>query len=265
MKCFSIALALGLVLAPAWAAEPSRAPAARKPAAAAAPAPAAADPEVVKAIQKGITERIPDFPKIDEVRATPIAGLFEVRVGLELFYSDPAGQYLLQDAQLVDLKTRRNLTQARVDQLSQVNFAELPLKDALVWKRGNGSRRVAVFADPNCGFCKRFERTLQEAKDVTVYTFLYPILGPDSTEKTRDVWCAKDSTDVWLDWMLRNKVPAKVSGRCDESAIERNRQFARQHRISGTPAVIFEDGSRVPGALDLQQLEERLKRAEGKG
>lgn len=216
------------------------------------------------AIRKAIAERIPDFPKIDEIRPTPIPGLFEVRIGLDIFYSDPTGQYLLQDAQLVDLRTRANLTQARIDQLSQVNFASLPLKDAMVWKRGNGQRKIAVFSDPNCGFCKRLERTLQELNNVTVYTFLIPILGPDSNEKSRNVWCAKDSVDVWLDWMLRAKSPEKVAGKCDEGAIQRNRAFARQHRITGTPAILFEDGSRAPGALDLQALEERLRRAEGK-
>ncbi|MBN8506409.1 MAG: DsbC family protein [Burkholderiales bacterium] len=215
-------------------------------------------------IRKAIAERIPDFPKIDEVRPTPIPGLFEVRIGLDIFYSDPTGQYLLQDAQMVDLKTRANLTQARIDQLSQVNFASLPLKDAMVWKRGNGQRKIAVFSDPNCGFCKRLERTLQELNNVTVYTFLIPILGPDSNEKSRNVWCAKDNVNVWLDWMLRAKQPEKLAGKCDESAIQRNRAFARQHRITGTPAILFEDGSRAPGALDLQALEERLKRAENR-
>lgn len=217
-------------------------------------------------IRKALAERLPDFPKIDEVRSTPIAGLFEVRVGLDIFYSDASGQFLLQDAQLIDLKTRRNLTQVRVDQLSQLDFASLPLKDAIVWKRGNGQRKLAVFADPNCGFCKRLERTLQELKDVTVYTYLIPILGADSKEKSRAIWCAKDNVNVWFDWMLRNKPPTAVAaGSCDESAIQRNSQFARQHRINGTPAIVFEDGSRAPGALDLAALEERLKRAEIKG
>ena len=214
-------------------------------------------------IRKAIAERLPDFPKPDEVRLSPMPGLWEVRIGLDILYSDATGQFLLQDAQLIDIKTRRNLTQARVDQLSQVSFDSLPFKDALVWKRGNGSRRVAVFSDPNCGYCKRFERTLQEAKDVTVYTFLIPILGPDSVEKSRNVWCAKEGVEVWLDWMLRNKTPQ--TARCDEAAIQRNRQFARQHRIDGTPVVLFEDGSRAPGALTLEQLEERLKRPGTKG
>lgn len=215
-------------------------------------------------IRKAIAERIPDFPKIDEIRPSPIPGLFELRIGLEIFYSDAKGEFILQDAQLIDLKTRRNLTEARIEQLSQISFASLPLKDALVWKRGNGERKMAVFADPNCGYCKRLERTIQELKDVTVYTFLLPILGPDSQAKSRAIWCAKDSTAVWLDWMLRNKQPAAAAASCDDAALRRNRQFANQHRIQGTPAILFEDGTRAPGALELAAIEERLKRAEGK-
>lgn len=212
-------------------------------------------------IRKSIAERVPDFPKIDEVRPTPIPGLFEVRVGLEIFYADAKGEYILQSGQLVELKTRRNLTEARVDQLSQVAFSSLPLRDALVWKRGNGARKLAVFADPNCGYCKRLERTLQELKDVTVYTFVLPILGPDSLKKSRAIWCAKDNTNVWLDWMLRNKQPAAIEN-CDDAALQRNRQFAQRHRIHGTPAMLFEDGSRAPGALELADIEARLKQAE---
>lgn len=216
-------------------------------------------------IRKAIAERVPDFPKIDEIRPAPIAGLFELRVGLDIFYADAKGEFILQDAQLIDLKTRRNLTEARVEQISQISFASLPLKDALVWKRGSGERKLAVFADPNCGYCKRLERTLQELKDVTVYTFLLPILGADSQTKSRAIWCAKDNTAVWLDWMLRGKQPAAAAANCDDAALRRNRQFATQHRIHGTPAMLFEDGTRAPGALELTVIEERLKRADGKG
>lgn len=212
-------------------------------------------------IRKTIAERLPDFPKIDEIRGTPIAGLFELRVGANIFYSDAKGEYIFQDAQLIELRTRRNLTEARIEQINQIDFAKLPLKDALVWKQGTGERKIAVFADPNCGYCKRLERTLQELKDVTVYTFLLPILGPDSQSKSRAIWCAKDGVSVWLDWMLRNKQPPAVAGACDDAALNRNRQFAGQYRIHGTPAILFQDGTRAPGALELAAIEDRLKRA----
>ncbi|MGL6110308.1 MAG: DsbC family protein, partial [Rubrivivax sp.] len=152
-------------------------------------------------IRKNLAERLPQFPKIDEISKTPIPGLFEVRIGHEILYSDEQGNYLIQ-GNLIDTKTRADLTEARLSKLSAIDFATLPLKDALVIKQGNGTRRLAVFGDPNCGYCKRFERDLANLQDVTIYTFLYPILGPDSSAKSRDIWCAKDNGKVWRAWMV---------------------------------------------------------------
>ncbi|MEQ1808237.1 MAG: DsbC family protein [Burkholderiaceae bacterium] len=208
-------------------------------------------------IRKNISERMPDFPKIDEVSKTPIPGVFELRVGAEIFYSDEQGNHLI-DGQLIDTRSRNNLTEARLSKINAIDFASLPLKDAIVWKAGSGARKMVVFADPNCGYCKRFERDLQRVKDVTVYTFLIPILGGDSPEKSRNIWCAKDNTASWRNWMLEGTAPARTMGECDSSAIERNTLLARKHRVNGTPAVIFEDGKRVPGAMSADQVEKQL-------
>jgi thiol:disulfide interchange protein DsbC len=209
------------------------------------------------AIRKNIAERLPDFPKIDEVSKSPIPGIFELRVGSEIFYSDELGHHLI-DGQMIDTRTRNNLTEARLNKINAIDFAALPLKDALVWKAGSGTRRMVVFADPNCGYCKKFERDLQKVKDVTVYTFLLPILGGDSPEKSRNIWCAKDSTLAWRNWMLEGVAPARTMGECDASAIERNTALARKHRVNGTPAIVFEDGKRVPGAMSTEQIEKQL-------
>jgi thiol:disulfide interchange protein DsbC len=208
-------------------------------------------------IRKNIAERLPDFPKIEEVNKTPIAGLYEVRVGAEVFYTDEQGNHLI-DGQMIDTRTRVNLTEARLSKINAIDFASLPLKDALVWKTGSGARRIVVFADPNCGYCKRFERELQRVKDLTVYTFLYPILGGDSPEKSRNIWCAKDNVVAWRNWMLDSVTPPRAMGECDASAIERNGALGRKHRVNGTPAIVFEDGKRVPGAMSLEQLEKQL-------
>jgi thiol:disulfide interchange protein DsbC len=209
------------------------------------------------AIRKNISERLPDFPKIDEVIKAPVPGLFEVRVGTDIFYTDEQGNYLIE-GQVIDTRSRANLTEARVNKLTQIDFANLPLKDAMVWKNGTGARKIAVFADPNCGYCKRFEKDLQQVKDVTVYTFLYPILGGDSPEKSRDIWCAKENAKVWLDWMLRGVAPVRSMGECDASALQRNAALGRKHKVNGTPAIVFEDGKRVPGAMTLEQIEKQL-------
>ena len=209
-------------------------------------------------IRKTLAERIPQLEKIDEVRSTPMAGLYEVRVGTDVFYTDTKGNFLIQ-GELIDTKARRNLTEDRIAKLSAVDFSALPLKDAFVTVRGNGKRQMVVFADPNCGYCKRFERDLQKVNNVTVHTFLYPILSPDSAEKSRNIWCAKDRTTSWDDWMLRDKTP--VDAACDTAALQRNLAFGKKYKITGTPTVIFTDGSRVPGAIGLPDLEKRLASA----
>ena len=214
-------------------------------------------------IRKNIAERMPDFPKIEEVTKTPIPGLYELRVGTEVFYTDEQGNHLIE-GQMIETKTRTNLTEARIAKLSAIDFDQLPLKDALVWKNGTGARKMAVFADPNCGYCKRFEKDLQQVKDVTVYTFLYPILGGDSPEKSRDIWCSKDKAKVWLDWMLRSVAPVRSMGECDASALQRNAALGRKHRVNGTPAIVFEDGKRVPGAMNLEQIEKQLAASRAK-
>jgi len=209
------------------------------------------------AIRKAFTDRLPNV-KVDEVRPAPMPGLWELRIGNEIRYTDPTGTFLIE-GELLDLKARKNLTEERVTQLNRVDFATLPLKDAMVWKNGSGKRRIAVFADPNCGYCKRFEKGLQEMKDVTVYTFLIPILGGDSPEKSRSIWCAKDNSSAWLGWMLRGEMPPKAASGCDDGVLERNLALSRKIHVNGTPAIVLEDGSRIAGAVGAVELEKRLQ------
>ena len=209
------------------------------------------------AIRKNLAERLPQLPKIDEVSKTPVPGLWEVRIGADVLYTDERGDYIVQGA-IFDTRTRTNLTEERINKLTAIDFATLPLKDAMVVKQGSGARRIAVFADPNCGFCKRFERDLLTVKDVTIYTFLYPILGADSNEKSRAIWCAKDPMKAWRDWMIDGVAPPRVIGKCDDAALARNVALGQKHRVNGTPAVIYEDGTRTPAALPAAELEKNL-------
>jgi thiol:disulfide interchange protein DsbC len=192
------------------------------------------------------------------VSKTPMPGLYEVRIGTDLFYTDAKGNYIIQ-GELIDTQQRKNLTEARVSKLTTVDFASLPVADAFTIVRGNGKRKLAVFEDPNCGYCKRFERDLQAVNDVTVYLFLYPILSPDSVEKSRNIWCAKDKQGAWMDWMVRDKQPA--AAQCDSAALQRNLAFGKKHKITGTPTLLFADGSRVPGAVGAEQVEKQLAAA----
>ena len=211
-------------------------------------------------IRKNLAERIPQLQAIDEVSKSPMAGLYEVRVnGTEIYYTDAEANFLVQGS-LIDTKQRRNLTEERVDKLTAINFEALPFKDAFTIVRGNGKRRLAVFQDPNCGYCKRFERDLQKLNHVTIHMFLYPILSADSNEKSKNIWCAKDRAKAWQDWMVRDQTPAAAN--CDTSAIARNIDIGRKFKISGTPTLVFVDGSRVPGAISMAEVEKYL--SEGK-
>jgi thiol:disulfide interchange protein DsbC len=212
-------------------------------------------------LRKVLAERIPQLEKIDEISKTPLPGIFEVRVnGADIFYTDAEGNYLLQ-GNLIDTKQRRNLTEERIEKLTAIKFDALPIKDAFTIVRGNGKRKLAVFEDPNCGYCKRFEQDLQKVDNVTIQMYLYPVLGADSVEKSKNIWCAKDKAKAWQDWMLRNQAPKAAI--CDSAAIERNIGVGHKHKITGTPTLIFSDGSRIPGAIGSAQVEKQLTQAGG--
>lgn len=209
------------------------------------------------AIRKNLGERISSFQNIDEITKAPVPGLYEVRVnGSDIFYTDADGNFLIQ-GHVYDTKLRRNVTEERIEKLTAMSFDALPLKDSFTIVRGNGRRKVAVFEDPNCGYCKRFERDLQKIDNVTVHMFLLPILGQDSSEKSKNIWCAKDKGKTWQDWMVRDVQPAAVAA-CDLSALTRNLELSQRHKINGTPMLLFANNTRIPGAINAQQIEQQL-------
>lgn len=211
------------------------------------------------AIRKNLAARLPNLPQIDEVNKSPVGGLWEVRLGSQVIYSDDQGGFVIQ-GEIIDTQKHLNLTEARVAKLTEFNFASLPLKDAVVWKRGTGARKMVVFADPNCAYCKRLERDLNDVKDVTVYTFLYPILGGDSPEKSKAIWCAKNNGQVWRSWMLDAVAPpaATATAKCDTSALDRNIALAKKHGVVGTPNIVFEDSDRSTGIMSSEELEKKF-------
>lgn len=186
--------------------------------------------------------------KVDGVTRTSY-GLYEVRLGDEIMYTDDKVTFLLVGS-LIDAKTRENVTEERKAKLSAIKFDELPLEAAVKTVRGSGKRSLAVFADPNCPYCKRFEQELATLKDVTIYTFLYPILDAnnrgDSTRKSKAVWCSKDRPKAWADLMLKGSVPS-VSGDCD-NPLARNLELGQRMGISGTPTTFTSEGQRIVGA-----------------
>jgi thiol:disulfide interchange protein DsbC len=208
-------------------------------------------------IRKTIAERLPKFPKIDEVNKSAVPGLYELRMGSDIAYTDEKADFVIHGA-IVDTKTQVNLTQSRVNKLATIEFAALPLKDAVVWKQGSGERKLVVFADPNCNFCRQFEGDLAKVKDVTVYTFLVPILGGDSPQKARNIWCAKESGVAWHNWMAQNIAAPLSMGACDDSAIARNMAMAKRYQVTVTPTLIFEDSKRFKGVLPPEDVDKQL-------
>lgn len=211
------------------------------------------------AIRKALVERLPNLPNIEEVTKTPVPGIWEVRLaGNRLLYSDSSGNYIFQGA-LIDARNRVNLTEARIGQLTAIDFKDLPLKDAFKLVKGKGTRQMAVFEDPNCSYCKRLHRELAKIDDLTIHVFLIPVLGDDSVEKTQRIWCAKDKSKTYAGWMLNNQPPEAAS--CDTAAIERNSKLASEHGISGTPTLFFTNDKRVPGFITADRIEAMLKEA----
>lgn len=192
--------------------------------------------------------------QIDEIRKAEIAGIYEVRVGSNLFYFDEKGKYAIM-GDIIDTGSKRNLTEEKRDKLSAIKFSDLPLDQAIKTVRGNGKRVFATFEDPNCGYCKKLTKEIVGMTDFTMYTFLYPILSPDSHTKSRNIWCAKDSSKAWISHMTTGSNPANVN--CD-APLEKNLMLGQRLNIRGTPHIILSNGERLPGYVSAEQLNERL-------
>ncbi|MCD2517263.1 DsbC family protein [Massilia sp. G4R7] len=196
--------------------------------------------------------------KIESVRETPYGGLYEVRVAGDILYTDKKGDYLFI-GHVYDTKTSTDLTRARIDEINKIKFSDLPLEMALKQVKGNGKRTIAVFEDPNCGYCKRLRQTtLKELDNVTIYTFMYNILSEDSFVKSKNIWCAPDRVKAWDDWMIDGKLPPNAPAAC-ETPNDQVVALGHKLKIQGTPAIFFTDGSRIPGAVDLKSLEAKLQ------
>jgi thiol:disulfide interchange protein DsbC len=200
--------------------------------------------------------RLGSEAQIKSVTKAPVAGLYEVNLGSQIVYSDATGDYMLL-GDLVDTKSRKNLTEARLSELNKIDFASLPLANAIKVVKGNGARKIAVFSDPNCPYCKKLETTLKSVDNVTVYTFLYPVLSPDSTVKSKTIWCSTDRVKSWEGWMLDHRAPTGAAG-CDTSALEKNLALGRGMNVVGTPTIFLADGTRLPGAVSADQLNQAL-------
>lgn len=207
-------------------------------------------------IKKVLEAKFPQA-KVEKVSKTPYSGLYEVFMDKQLFYTDEKANYIFL-GDIIDAKTNQNITNQRLSKLNAIPFESLPLDLAIKTVRGNGKRKVAVFSDPDCPFCKRLEKELANVTDVTIYTFLLPIasLHPGAAEKSKAIWCSPDRVKAWDDLMLRGIAPTAQTT-C-ENPVDELVALGEKHRINGTPTLIFPDGTVVPGAIPLAQLEKML-------
>jgi len=209
-------------------------------------------------LKKAVEAAYPKF-KVEKVTKTPYAGLYEVFMGGQIIYTDEKLTFLIAEGRLVDPKTKKDITGERLEDLTKIDFSSLPLDQAIKVVKGNGSRKLVVFSDVDCPYCKRLERNeLINIDDITIYTFLYPIdaLHPDAANKSKLIWCAKDRIKAWDDWVMRDVLP-KTSGVCDVP-LESIGGLAKRIGVQSTPTLIFSDGKRMLGAQPYKEIERML-------
>lgn len=197
--------------------------------------------------------------KVESIAKTPFVGLYEVYADGQIIYTDESFSYFIAEGRLVDAKTRKELTSSRLEELNKVDFDSLPLDQAIKVVRGNGSRKLAVFSDPDCPFCKKLEqKELMGITDVTIYTFLFPLdnLHPDAASKSQKIWCAPDRVKAWYDWIINGQV-IKGSASC-ETPLEKNAALGKKLNVVSTPTLIFTDGRRLLGAYPGKEIEKAL-------
>ncbi len=207
-------------------------------------------------IKSTLQKKVPQLGQIKQVVKSPVPGLYEVMAQDQLFYTDDKAQFLI-DGVVYDLKNMRNITEERSRKLFAIPFDSLPLENAIKVVRGKGERKIAVFSDPNCGYCKKLEKEFLNVDNVTIYTFLYPTFQ-GSEEKSRAVWCSKDRVKAWNDLMLKDVTPP--SGTC-ETPFAKNMALGKKLKVNGTPALVFADGTLNPGYMPAAELDKALTAA----
>ena len=210
-------------------------------------------------VHKLVEPRMGSNVRVDAVSKTGYGGLYEVRSGADIFYTDANAHYMFV-GKIVDLTTLQDLTRARADELAAIRFSDLPLEMAIKTVKGDGRRVMAVFEDPNCPYCRKLHRTLGQIDNVTVYTFLLNILSTDSAARSKDIWCAPDRSLAWQQWMTEAKAPPGAPAAC-VTPNEQVLALGRKLHVQGTPTIYFADGSRSGSGFDAATLEARLRHA----
>ena len=237
-----------------FAQDATRAPTAAQSSSAQALSPDAA------AIKKALEEKFPGA-EITHIEKSNIFGLYEVLLDDKLVYTDPNVGYVFVGS-VYDSATKQNLTEARSRRLNRVALDKLPYELAFKRVKGDGSRKLVIFSDADCPFCHRLETEMKDLDNVTIYTFLFPIdqLHPDAARKSKQIWCAADKVKAWDEFFATGKLPAN-KGDCGDP-VAKTQALGNSLKINATPTLIFADGTMIPGALPLPQLEREIASAE---
>src|SRR5690606_34233585 len=210
-------------------------------------------------VEKNFKEKYPNTT-ITSIDSTPIEGIYEIVLGKNIAYTDESGGYFIF-GNMVRMSDQADLTSIKREELNKVNFNDLPFEQAITIKKGKGERKIAVFSDPDCPFCKRLEQELQKVDNVTIYIFLNPLkqLHPQAVETSKKIWCSKDKALAWKDYMLGGINPSAAAN-CT-NPVNETVKLAQQLGFSGTPTSILEDGTKIIGAKSSSELDYALDRA----
>lgn len=208
-----------------------------------------------------------EYPRVQvgQITKTPYGGLYEVVVNGQIIYTDEKFSFLIVDGGLIDTRTKKDVTKERMADLMRIDFAALPLNQAVKVVKGKGTRKIAVFSDPDCPYCKRLEQQeLVKLDDVTIYTFLYPLeqLHPDAARKSRLIWCASNRAKAWQDWVLSGQLP-KNTGDC-ETPLAKLDELGKKLGVNSTPTIFLSDGRRIQGAYPADELGRLMNEAAAK-
>lgn len=211
----------------------------------------------LETLQKTLQERFPTM-KIVDIKPSPVDGIYEVFMGTSVAYADKTGEYLLSGS-LIQTSTKTNLTSERVNERNAIKFDTLPFDQAIKMVKGDGSRKLAIFTDPDCPFCKKLEEELKSVNNVTVYVFLFPLkIHPQAERRSKAIWCSADRAQAWTQWVLEQKEP---EGSCADDPISSTLALGQKLNVSGTPTLYFEDGKRAVGAIPAATLETTMTAA----
>lgn len=200
---------------------------------------------------------------VTSVTASPISGIYELVLGKNIAYTDESAQFFVF-GDIIRMKDQVNLTDPRRDELKKIDFKELPFEQAIKFKNGKGERKLAVFSDPDCPFCKRLELELRKLDNVTVYVFPMPLasLHPNARTISKKIWCSADRAAAWRSYLLDGVQPSS-DGLC-ENPIDKVVALGKSLNFDGTPMSVLEDGTVVPGALSASELDYKLDKVAAK-